>query len=237
LQRGDVVRDFPNDLGGDAMTAVSVTRTPGRTLYAFPDGFSLADWTTHRVLLVEGTGANTGSYTASLDESKSLLWRFFDGASQPSNWGASKGYFDLADGIALDTLLTRTSSGVNVTVTSPVAETGQLKELIIGDDYLVANDRALVWTFPAIAGMSIGDATATLGVRRGTFSTSWSGSVGVGAGGSWVATIQIGNDEWDGVTQGLYEYSLEITDGVNTREITRVINDVECKVFLRNKAT
>jgi len=79
------------------MTPVTLTRTPGQTLYAFPAGFSLADWDTHRVLLDEGTGANTGKYTASLDESKSTLWYFFIGASQPSDWGQSKGYFDLSD--------------------------------------------------------------------------------------------------------------------------------------------
>lgn len=74
---------------------VSLTRTPGQVIYAFPSNASLANWTTSRVLLVEGTGPNTGRYTASLDETISSLWYFFEGASQPANWGLSKGYFDL----------------------------------------------------------------------------------------------------------------------------------------------
>jgi hypothetical protein len=77
------------------MKLVSLTRTPGIVVYAFPANASLANWTTSRVLLVEGTGANTGRYTASLDETISSLWYFFEGASQPANWGLSKGYFDL----------------------------------------------------------------------------------------------------------------------------------------------
>jgi hypothetical protein len=219
------------------MTPVTLTRTPGQTLYAYPAGFSLADWTTHRVLLDEGTGANTGKYTASLDESKSTLWYFFVGASQPSDWGQSKGYFDLSDAASLQTLLDRTAVNFSVQFVSPVTQSGQLKELIIGDDYLVANDRALVWTFAPIAGMDIADATATLGVKRGQINVTWSGSVSVDGNGQWQATIEIENDKWVGVTQGLYEYSLEITDGVNTREITRVINKPDCMVRMREKAT
>jgi len=77
---------------------VSLTRTPGLTIYAFPDrasGYSLADWTTHRVLLTEGTGANAGHFTAELDESKPRLWRLFEGETQPTDWNQSKGYFAL----------------------------------------------------------------------------------------------------------------------------------------------
>jgi hypothetical protein len=90
-------------------TPVSVTRASGLTLYAFPDlsfGFSIADWTTHRVLLTEGTGANTGIYLGNLDETKATLWRFFEGASQPT-WDQSKGYFPLP-GSAGDHVLTVT---------------------------------------------------------------------------------------------------------------------------------
>jgi hypothetical protein len=92
------------------MQTVSLVRTPGQTLYAFPDrsfGFSLADWTTHRELISEGTGANTGVYTASLDETKATLWRVFVGASQPSNWNQSVAYFSIP-GSAGDHVLTVT---------------------------------------------------------------------------------------------------------------------------------
>lgn len=101
------------------MQTVSLTRTPGLTLYAFPDlseGFSIADWLIHRVQLVEGTGANTGIYTANLDETKASLWRFFEGASQPT-WDQSKGYFPLP-GSAGDYLLTVTVT--DATTDSPI---------------------------------------------------------------------------------------------------------------------
>jgi hypothetical protein len=222
------------------MQLVSIAKSVGRILYAYPDeseGFSLDDWTTHRVLLVEGNAPDEGIYTASLDTNKALLWRIFEGTPQPVNWAASRGFFYLGDVVALDTLLARTAAGVNVVFVSPVSQSGQLKELIIGDDYLAANGRALVWEFDPIAGMDIGDATATLGVKRGPINVTWSGAVSVDGNGQWQAAIEIENDEWVGITPGLYEYSLEIADGVNTREITRVINKPDCMVRMREKAT
>jgi hypothetical protein len=124
------------------MIDVSITRPAGQTLYAFPDltgGFSLADWTVHRVQLVEGTGANTGIYTAQLDETKWTLWRVFSGESQPANWGISFAFFDLADQVDLNTLLNRTDAGAVVFSNAPVAQDGTLSEIVIGDDYLAAN--------------------------------------------------------------------------------------------------
>ena len=83
------------------MKSVSITRTPGQTLYAFPQNASLASWTSARVKLDEGTGANTGLYIANLDENVSPLWYFFEGTAQPSNWAESKGYFDLVPQITV----------------------------------------------------------------------------------------------------------------------------------------
>lgn len=113
-------------------TPVSVIRTSGQTLYAFPDisfGFSLADWTTHRVLLVEQASPNQGIYLANLDETKATLWRFFVGASQPTDWNESKGYFPLP-GSAGDHVLTITVTDAtndtpiqNATIT--LSRTGQ----------------------------------------------------------------------------------------------------------------
>lgn len=87
------------------MKPVSLTRQPGQTIYAYPDmetGFSLADWDEHAVEVVELDAPDEGIYRASLDETKSKLWRFFIGASQPANWYESKGYFPLdSDGVAI----------------------------------------------------------------------------------------------------------------------------------------
>lgn len=69
---------------------VTITLTgydAGATLYAFPVTQSLADWTTYRVLLTEGTGANAGRYVGSVDPDNGTQWLVFSGASQPSDWG------------------------------------------------------------------------------------------------------------------------------------------------------
>lgn len=79
------------------MKQVSITRSPGLQIYAFPDrteGFSIADWTNHREPLIEGTGANVGIYIGELDETKATLWRVFVGASQPT-WNQDIGYVKL----------------------------------------------------------------------------------------------------------------------------------------------
>jgi len=225
---------------GVEMKQVSLTRTPGLTIYAFPDlasGYSLADWTTHRVLLTEGTGANTGHYTGSLDETKSELWWAFVGATQPTDWDDNIAYFPLANQTALDTLLSRTDAAVTVSVVSPVAESGQLNELIIGDDYLAANGRALTWNIPEITGMSLANATAVFGIRQKDVNVTITGTVGDGAGATWDVTIEIARTAWGTLAEGLASYSLEIRDSSNSREITRVINELGSEVLLRRKAT
>lgn len=80
------------------MKSVSTTRTTGQTLYAFPEGHSLADWATRRVQLVEQSAPNTGYYIANLNESIASLWRLFVGASQPSSWSQSIEYFQIDTG-------------------------------------------------------------------------------------------------------------------------------------------
>ena len=74
----------------------------------------MADWTTKRVLMVEGTGANTGRYTANNDDSIDTLWRAFDGAAQPASWSNSFEYFDLQPA----TLIVTPSVGLGVDVTT-----------------------------------------------------------------------------------------------------------------------
>ena len=102
------------------MKPVSTTRASGQTLYAFPEGYSLADWIAHRVQLVEQAAPNTGYYTASLDETLASMWRLFVGASQPSSWSQSIEYFQIGTGAwdpgsgAFVITVAVTSSGVPV---------------------------------------------------------------------------------------------------------------------------
>jgi hypothetical protein len=126
---------------------------------------------------------------------------------------------------------------VTVTVVAPVSETGQLTELIIGDDYLDANGRALAWSIPEITGMSVGNATAVFGLRKGDVSVTVNGTVAAGDAGEWDVTTEIARTAWGDLTEGLAEYSLEIRDSSNGREVTRVINEIGSEVILRRKAT
>lgn len=94
--------------------SISTIRPTGRTIYVYPDGTSLADWTTKRVLMGEGTGVNTGRYKANIDDSIDTLWRAFEGASQPGSWSASFEYFDLKP----TSLIVTPSVGLGVDVTT-----------------------------------------------------------------------------------------------------------------------
>ena len=68
------------------METITIYSTTGQTLYLFPDGQSLSDWGSYRVLLTEDTGANIGRYTASVDTTYGYRWVVFVGATQPSGW-------------------------------------------------------------------------------------------------------------------------------------------------------
>jgi hypothetical protein len=109
--------------------------------------------------------------------------------------------------------------------------------LIIGDDYLAANGRALTWNIPEITGMLLANAIAVFGMRQKDVNVTITGAVGDGAGATWDVTIEIANDDWGALAEGLASYSLEIKDSSNSREITRVINELGSEVLLRRKAT
>jgi len=60
--------------------------TTGQTLYAYPQGQSLTDWATYRVVMAEGVGDNTGRYAATVDDTNGDVWLIFSGAAQPADW-------------------------------------------------------------------------------------------------------------------------------------------------------
>jgi len=71
----------------------------GLTLYAYPTAQSLADWTTYRVLLTEGTGADAGRYVGSADPANGTSLVLFSGATQPASWA------DAVVGVGWDLLI------------------------------------------------------------------------------------------------------------------------------------
>jgi hypothetical protein len=80
-----------------ASRSVSTTQTTGLTLYAYPDGVSLANWSTSRVAITEQAAPNLGRYAGTLDDSIATLWRLFIGASQPSGWDDAVEVFQLSN--------------------------------------------------------------------------------------------------------------------------------------------
>lgn len=225
------------------MIDVSITRPAGQTLYAYPDlsyGFSLADWITHREPLMEGTSPNTGIYTAQLDETKALLWRVFQGASQPSNWDASFAFFPLAEQSALNTLLDRTISQAVVFTNNPVATDGSLSEIIIGDDYLNANGRAFQWTVPAVTGFTAATCVVTFGGKATINSTvySWSatGTATDNGDDTWTLSVDLAKTATSSLVEGLYRWSVEVKNASNV-EVTKVKNEYCTLVRLVEKQT
>jgi hypothetical protein len=92
------------------------------TLYVYPADLSLADWATNRVLMIEGSGADAGRYSASVDPSLSIVWKCFAGASQPV-WA------DALDGVGWDLGL----AGEPVTISLPT--TADPADVPLGDDF------------------------------------------------------------------------------------------------------
>lgn len=224
------------------MIDVSITRPTGQTLYAYPDltgGFSLADWTTHRVLLNPGTAPNTGIYTAQLDETKASLWRVFQGATQPSNWDASFAFFPLAEQAALNTLLDRTSSQTVVFANNPVATDGSLSEIVIGDDYLNANGRAFQWQIDAVDGVDHTTATCHFGGRSNIGGTDYQWLVNgtiMHQGAHWDLSFDLPRTATQALVEGRYRWSVEVKSAAGV-EITQVKNATNCLVRLVEKQT
>lgn len=88
-------------------------------------------------------------------------------------------------------------------------------ELIIGDDYLAANGRAIEVTFNAITGFTVGTCTAKIGFEDqsgNTLEVSGGSCTDVG-GGSWKASIDITKAANSAVVAGDYDYAVEVADG------------------------
>lgn len=75
----------------------------GETIYIYPlrslagSDYSLADWTTHRVQLVEKASPNLGRYQGSADDTKGYIWAVFIGATQPASWDEAVATIDLTN--------------------------------------------------------------------------------------------------------------------------------------------
>jgi hypothetical protein len=122
------------------------TAPPGGTHYAYPARssatYSLANWTTHRVQLVELAAPNLGNYQGNVDDEKGMVWYIFSGASQPSDWGQAVAVVDFSlavdvDGFTLEESL-RLMAAVLVGEVSGAGTTTERFEAIDGSKERVA---------------------------------------------------------------------------------------------------
>lgn len=68
-------------------TTITLRYPTGSTdIYAYYVGRTLANYVADKVLFVEGTGPDTGLYTATVDETKGTQIVAFVGATQPASW-------------------------------------------------------------------------------------------------------------------------------------------------------
>jgi len=210
-----------------ANRAVSTTQATGLTLYAYPDGTSLASWASSRVAVTEQAAPNLGRYYGVLDDSIATLWRLFIGSTQPSSWDEAVEVFQIAS-----TSIVNTAS-----YAGPVDTEGDISApIIIGDDYLAANDRAFVWTVSEIAGIDYTTATCTFGGERKGQSWSVTGTITDSAtAGSWDLTFDLDRTDTATLRPGYYAWSVEIKGASDGAEATVVRSGVE--VELREKQT
>lgn len=120
---------------------------------------------------------------------------------------------DILNAIQAKTDLIGTGNGIAY---YPYSDNGYLLELIIGDDYLDANDRALVWTFDEIAGITT-SAVGRFGLRDALTGeevyVNATGVVTEPSAGNFQVSFDIPNTALLGLTPGEYDYSTEVTEG------------------------
>ena len=99
---------------------------------------------------------------------------------------------------------------------APVSEDGTIVSLIIDDDYLAANGRALEWTFDGITGFTT-SATGKFGLEKANDPTKAAivtgGVVTDEGGGTWKVSYDIENTDLTALTPGEYDWSVEISEG------------------------
>ena len=121
-------------------------------------------------------------------------------------------------------------TGNPVVLTQPVSPDGQIVgPLVIGDDYLAINQRALMWTIPPIPGVTPATATTQLGfshTRHGGVEVS--GTVADNGDDTWTLIFGIeSSDTEDAIKPGEYSWSVQVTSS-DGKKITRVRNRDDC---------
>lgn len=132
------------------------------------------------------------------------------------------------------------NSPTQIIVSSPVTATGTLNPIIIGDDYKVSNSRAFEWTFEAIDNFTPASCSVKFGGKLPNDQTEAflveDGTVSNLGGGLWKAVVELDKDDTEGLTAGLYDWSVEVTEGGEEVTIARN-NSNNTRVRLVEKQT
>lgn len=155
-------------------------------------------------------------------------WVFEQAGGSPANT-------DLVLGVISDNDLAAVKAktdliGANTVVLAPPALNDSTStDIIIGDDYKIANDRQITFQFAAITGFTVGTCTGKFGAKHNatpsvdlfsvTASTSAITDIG---GGMWQVIFEIDKDVTAALKPGSYDWSAEIVEG--GEEVTVVKN-------------
>lgn len=112
--------------------------------------------------------------------------------------------------------------------------TGEIQHpIVIGDDYIVANNRGLVWTIDPITGYTLGQCTCWMALHyKGETTNLAQGSMAL-VSSKWELRFDITRAYTDALDPGWYQYSVEVKHGAY--ESTMVLSD--CTVQLKRKWT
>lgn len=134
-----------------------------------------------------------------------------------------------------------TTGGGTVQDNSPVTSTGKLRAIIIGDDYLAANNRQFAWTVDAVTGFVPASVSAVFSLRAtlpcGTYSTSVTGTVSDLGAGRWSVSVDLPAAATANLVEGDYDWSMSLLSaGVVITKIQNQGDTNRVKVYasLRN---
>ena len=140
-----------------------------------------------------------------------------------------------------DAIVDGVLQGLNnvVVIESPLSPSGQITgDIIIGDDYLAAYDRAFVWKVTSLPGVSAGTVSTQFGAAhptKGSFIVD--GDITDNGDDTWSLVFDVLASDTIDCREGEYEWSVQLTDSQG-KHITKVRNDGDCyRVTMIEKQT
>lgn len=187
----------------------------GQTLYAKPKPLQTATWSSDVVTMTES--GSTGEYAISGLTDGVDYTVFVQSGGSPASSDTKDGsiYYriPLSEITSIQSSVSTIGTGL-ATVNAPVADDGGLSYLVIGDDYLASNGRALEWTFDEISGITTSGA-ASFGLQNAddvTEEVTLSGSILDLGSGTFKAQVEIQDTDLSALSAGYYNWSVSVIE-------------------------